>query len=86
MDDENENLDQQQQTNPANEAAKQAASKAAKDFAKKSVKSAASNAIRSFLIPLMPWILGIAIALIVTLQRYDKYFNRQNKTANILSH
>ena len=65
MDDENENLDQQQQTNPANEAAKQAASKAAKDFAKKSVKSAASNAIRSFLIPLMPWILGIAIALIV---------------------
>ena len=68
MAEDNDNLNQQQTntpTNPAAEAAKEAASKATKDFAKKSIKSATSNAVRTFLLPILPWILGIAIALII---------------------
>ena len=68
MAEDNENLNQQQTNKPANpaaEAAKEAASKATKDFAKKSIKSATSNAVRTFLLPILPWILGIAIALII---------------------
>lgn len=62
-----------QQRNPAAEGASNAAKnvardavkKAAKDGAKNALKSTTSNAVRAFLAPLMPWIVGIVVILVL---------------------
>ncbi len=46
-------------------AAARVGSEAAKSYAKKSISAAASNAVRSFLLPILPWILLVVVILIV---------------------
>ena len=60
----NENLDNNVNTSTPNVVADQG-KEFAKKQAKKSVAKAAGNAVKSWLLPILPWIIGIAIALII---------------------